>query len=135
VLNGETELSGLVVLMCHGTEAGLAPPELAPVVAARQPFAGAISATEMREFLHVPGRVVLCTGYTLGRAPYAEAFRDAGCKSYIGPADPEGSASLLYVLLFVYELHVRGTTVAEAHRTASGYDHETRTFQFYEWPA
>lgn len=130
-LGDEDATSGNVVLMCHGGEEGLLLPELAGEVAAEQPYAGVMTAADFRSFLRLPGRLVINTGCLLGRQEYADAFLDAGCRSYVGPIDyVEAYASLFYVLHFLYGLR-RGGSVDEAHEQARAHGPETASFQLY----
>ena len=133
LLNGETALSGPIILMCHGVEQGLALPELAPQIAARQPYQNVVTATDLREFLALSNRLVLSTGCFTGRPEFADAFLHAGCHAYIGPTDyPEGTSALFYPVHFFYEFHVRNAPLEIAHQKASAHDDETRMFKLYQ---
>ena len=133
VLGGNTTLSQHIVLMCHGVEQGLALPELAPEVAAQQPYQIALSPADLKEFLRLPECLVVNTGCLMGRSEYASAFLQAGCHSYIGPVEyPEGSSSLFYVLHFFYGLNVKNSSVQIAHQKASAHDAETQMFQLHQ---
>lgn len=132
-LGGETALSKHIVLMCHGVELGLALPELAPEIAAQQPYQTALSPAHLKEFLHLPGCLVVNTGCLMGKPEFAAAFLQAGCHGYIGLTDyPEGSSSLFYVLHFFYELHVRNSSALIAHQKAAAHDAETQMFQLHQ---
>ena len=82
LLNGETALSKHIVFMCHGVEQGVALAELAPEIAAQQPYQSVVSADNFQEFLHLPDRLVLNTGCLTGRPEFAAAFLRAGCHTY-----------------------------------------------------
>ena len=133
VLNGETALSKHIIIMCHGTKQGLVLPELAPEIAAEQPYRQVITATNLQEFLYLPDCLVLNTGCVTGRPEFASAFLNAGCHSYIGPVDyPEATSGLFYPLHFFYEFHVRNSPVEIAHQKAAAHDAETQMFHFYQ---
>jgi hypothetical protein len=107
-------------------------PELAPEVAAEQPYDGVLTATQLREFAKLSSSLVINTGCTLGRSDFASAFLDAGCSFYIGGNGYlDGDASLLYLSLFFYEHVCRHHSVEESHLKAASYDEETRLFQIF----
>ena len=135
LLNGETALSKHIVFMCHGVEQGVALAELAPEIAAQQPYQSVVSADNFQEFLHLPDRLVLNTGCLTGRPEFAAAFLRAGCHTYIGPVDyPEATSALFYPLHFFYEFHVRNSPLEIAHQKAAAHDAETQMFQLYRKP-
>lgn len=132
VLNGETVLSPNIVLMCHGVERGLALPDLAPEIAAQQPYQTALSPDDLREFLRLPDCLVLNTGCAMGKTDFADAFLQSGCHTYIGANDyPEGASAHFYTLHFFYELCVRNKGVETAHRKAASHDAETQMYQLF----
>jgi len=133
ILGGEEEISKNVILMCHGNDKGLVLPELHPSIEEKQPYHGALTPTDLKEFLHLPDCIVLNTGCSLGTPEFADAFLQAGCQAYIAPlGDPEGTASLFYVLYFYYEWICRGNDMKKAHERVSSHDEETRMFKLYE---
>lgn len=133
LLNGQIQLSDIVVLSCHGGSQGLHLPELHPEVAARQPYNGILTAAQMREFLKLTEPVIINTGCALGRDEVAQAFLSAGGSFYIGTQDYiEGTASLLYLSLFFYEHLCRNKSIEEAHRRAASHDEETQLFKLYK---
>lgn len=133
LLNGQIVLSEIIVISCHGGSKGLHLPELAPEVAAQQPYSGVINAAQMREFLKLPSKLVINTGCKLGCPEFAQAFLDAGCHAYIGSNDYiEGDASLLYLSIFFYEHLCKGKTLEAAHLRASEHDEETQLFQLFQ---
>lgn len=132
VLGGETELSPHVVLMDHGAAEGLHLPELAPQIAAEQPYGNVLTPRDLAEFLKLPNRLVINTGCSLGTPDFVEVFLAAGCRAYIGATDdPDGSAGLFYPLHFFYELQERGSSIEEAHRKASAHNAETQMYQLH----
>jgi hypothetical protein len=131
LLGGEENLSETIVLMCHGNDAGMVLPALHPSVEKKQPYHGALTPQDLRQFLKLPGRIVLNTGCSLGTERFARAFLDAGCKAYIGATgDPEGASSLFYALHLFYGLFGRRRPLREAHELA--HDRETRHYRLYE---
>jgi hypothetical protein len=119
--------------MCHGSPNGICLPELAPEIEAAQPYGRFITPDNLREFLHLPDKVVLNTGCTTGRAQFADSFLGGGCRSYIGPAGyPDGDAALFYALHFFYELHSCNKSLSEAHNLARSHNDETGLFTLYE---
>lgn len=132
LLDGTVALSPLVFLMCHGDERGILLPELAPELEQTQPFAGAVGPIELRQFLRLPGCVVVNTGCITGTPALAAAFLDGGASIYIGPDDyPDAPGSLFYCLALAYGHLVRGYPLAEAHRRAAAHDGETAQFQCF----
>jgi hypothetical protein len=133
LLDGSTPLAETIILMCHGVEAGLYLPELAPAFAAAQRYTGVISAADFRDFLRLPDNVVINTGCSLGTPDYGAAFLAGGCRAYIGAAgDPEGNAALFYILHLFYAWHCQGKPLADAHAEAARHDHETAMFSLYK---
>ncbi len=136
VLGGSERLSKTVVLMCHGDSRGLVLPELHPSIDRTQPYHGALSPSDLREFLRLPGCTVLNTGCSLGSRAFADAFLSAGCKAYNGAdGDPEGSASLFYCLHLFYSLICRKMPLRRAHGVARSQDQDTAIFRLYGRPA
>jgi hypothetical protein len=132
VLDGSLSLAETIILMCHGVEAGLYLPELAPEFAAQQRYQRAISAANFREFLRLPDKVVINTGCSLGTPDYAAAFLEGGCRVYIGAdGDPEGNAALFYALHLFYAHYCQGQPLTDAHAAASRHDPDTGMFKLY----
>jgi len=120
------------VLMCHGVDEGLYLGELAPEVAATQPYNGAINATQFREFLAIDGYPVINNGCSLGTPDYAQAFLDCGATTYIGAIDDEsGGASLMYLISLFYHMTEHNQSLSEAHLSACNIDDDTRMFKLY----
>jgi hypothetical protein len=133
LLGGQENLSEIVVLMCHGNNGEMALPVLHPSVEKKQPYHGALTPQDLGQFLKLPGRIVLNTGCSLGAAPFARAFLDAGCKAYVGATgDPEGAASLFYGLHLFYGLFCRRLSLRAAHELARSHGSETRYYRLYE---
>ena len=131
LLNGETALSKHIVFMCHGVEQGVALPELAPELAAEQPYQTVVTPTDFQAFLHLPDCLVLSTGCLTGRPEFA-AFLGGGCRAYIGPTGyPEATSALFYALHFFYELCVGNNSLEVAHQKAAAHDAETQMFRLY----
>jgi hypothetical protein len=132
LLKGATPLSPLVVLLCHGDERGILLPECAAELAATQPFDG-LGPDDLRQFVRLPGSVVVNTGCATGTPAFAAAFRASGARTYIGPTGyPDGSASLFYCLALIYAHLVRGQSLAVAHAQAAAHDAETAQFRLFE---
>jgi hypothetical protein len=128
LLDGTLALSPMVFLMCHGDERGILLPELAPELEAAQPFSGAIGPVELRQFLHLPGCMVVNTGCSTGTRELAAAFLDGGASVYIGPDDyPDADGSLFYCLSLAYGHLVRGYPLEEAHLYLSSEKLTTRS--------
>jgi hypothetical protein len=133
ILGGKELLAENIVLHCHGIDQGLALPELDSSLEKDQPYHGALSPAELREFLRLPDRFVLNTGCGLGTADFAEPFLRAGCKAYIGAMGyPQGSASLFYVLHFFYAFACQRRTIPAAHEAARSHDINTEMFRLFQ---
>jgi hypothetical protein len=121
-----------IIIECHGIVEGLALPALAPEIEAAQQYHHSLSASNLHEFLRLPGALVINTGCSLGTPAFATAFLDAGCQAYIGATDdPYGNAALFYVLHLFYGLVCQQKPLAEAHLLAQSHDESTAIFAMY----
>jgi hypothetical protein len=133
ILGGGGNHSKNIVLTCHGSDEGLILPELAPALEEEQPYHGVLTPGDIGAFAHLPGAVVLNTGCLLGTSAFAEAFLQAGARTYIGArGDPHGSSSLFYAIHFYYERIFAGRDIRTAHELASSHDEQTGLFTLYE---
>lgn len=125
--------SKLIFLMCHGNEQGIILPELGPEVEKEQPYHQVLTPTNLTEFLHLPGCIVVNTGCITGTPAFAQAFLDASCTAYIGPTDyPSGDSSLFYVLHLCYGWIASGRSLNEAHALTISHDAGTQMFHLFE---
>jgi hypothetical protein len=83
ILSGRESTAPYLILDAHGDDGRIVLPELAPEVAAAQPFKGYLGPAELATFVPLPGRVVIGLGCTTGAGPLAGAFLDGGCDAYI----------------------------------------------------
>lgn len=126
-------LSKSVLLMCHGTEAGISLPEPANEVEKNQPYKKVLTSNNLKEFLHFKGNIIVNTGCLTGRKGFADAFLEKGARYYIAPQGyPSGNASLLYTLNFYYFFHVHQLPIEQAHLTAKNLDQDTKLFEIYK---
>lgn len=133
LLSGNVSISSNIILMCHGDERGLCLPTLSDEIEAEQPYHGALTAENFREFLELPDCVVLNTGCGQGQPDVAQAFLDGGCRAYIAPIDyPSGDASLFFALHFYYEWLCKDTELRQAFVMASSPKDDTGLFRFYD---
>ncbi len=124
-----------IILECHGIPQGIALPDLAPDLEARQPYHGAITPSDLQAFVHLPSATVINTGCSLGTSEFARVFLGGGAHAYIGAQqDPEGSAALLYVLRLFYGLHCHHLPLEVAHEQARQQVPETMMFELFLRP-
>ncbi len=122
----------LIIISGHGDEHGLLLPELAEEVRSRYPFNELIRPEDFAHFLRLAGNTVINTSCLGGMHQLAEVFLQHGAAYYIGPTDyPEGSASLMYVLDFLYNYLLHGQHVEEAHRKAANHSDDRKQFKLY----
>jgi hypothetical protein len=132
LLSSPEQRAPWIIIECHGIVEGLALPALAPEIEAAQRYHHSLSASNLRDFLCLPGAMVINTGCSLGTPAFARAFLNAGCQAYIGATDdPDGNAALFYVLHLFYRLCCQQKLLAEAHRLAQSHDESTAMFTLY----
>lgn len=109
----------LIIISGHGDPAGLRLPELHESVRHKYPYDKRISPDQFREFVKLNGSPVVNLSCETGREPFADAFLAGGAKWYIAPiGSPDGSASLMYALQFLYAFIATGVSVVAAHELA-----------------
>jgi hypothetical protein len=87
---------------------------------------------DFAHFLRLTGNTIINTSCLGGMQQLADVFLQQGAAYYIGPtAYPEGSASLMYVLDFLYTYPLNGQHVEEAHGKASNYSDDRKQFKLY----
>jgi quercetin dioxygenase-like cupin family protein len=119
-----------VILACHGASGNVLLGELAPELAARQPFEH-LSPSDVRDHFRLSGAVVMCTGCGTGNSDMAEAFLAGGATGYIAPGStPEGDAALLLLQLLFYGL-TRGRSLASSLERAKEFDPELRQWTLW----
>jgi hypothetical protein len=122
----------LIIIAGHGDERGLLLPELAEEIRSQYPYNKVIRAEDFACFLHLAGNTVINTSCMGGMQQLAEVFLSHGAAYYIGPtAYPEGSASLMYSLDFLYNYILDGQHVEAAHLKASNYADDRNQFHLY----
>ncbi|MCB0099611.1 MAG: hypothetical protein KDE46_27950, partial [Caldilineaceae bacterium] len=78
------------------------------------------------------GNTVIRLAYLGGISQLADAFLAGGARYYIGPIDyPDGSATLMYVLDFLYNHICHRRDVMAAHHIASGHEDDRQQFKLY----
>ncbi|CAM5544433.1 MULTISPECIES: hypothetical protein [Streptomyces] len=123
-LDGSRTVAPYVILCCHGDEGRVLLDELAPEIAAHQPFNGSAGPEDVRAHLRLPGSVVINNGCDTGDPRLAEAFLDAGASAYIAPSGaPFGYASVFAPLFLFYEL-TEQRTLTEAVTRLRAHDGE-----------
>jgi hypothetical protein len=132
LLDGSVGSGEFVVLACHGDEGAIVLPELAPEVAATQRWHTRLPAAAIREFVHLPDRVVIGTGCDMGHPELAQAFLDGGCRAYLAPAGgPFRYASALVPALLFYEL-AEMRSLSDAVERIRGWDAELAMWRLHE---
>lgn len=134
ILSGKTrDKSDYLILCFHGEEGQFILPELAEdVYEENEPRSCYFGAEEVLKYARLEGVHVLATGCTLGDRKLAEAFKRCKAESYIAPKDyVDGNASLLFVLMFMYEQINNSSTQRTAYERAKAIDDETSLYQLY----
>ncbi|KOG62234.1 hypothetical protein ADK76_13350 [Streptomyces griseoflavus] len=123
-LDGSRPVAPYVILSCHGDEGRILLDDLAPELAAFQPFNASAGPDEVRTHLRLPGSVVINNGCDTGDPRLADAFLDAGASAYIAPSGaPFGYASVFAPLFLFYEL-TEQRTLTEAVTRLRAHDGE-----------
>lgn len=131
VLAGKAGTAPYLIVDSHGDKGRIVLPELAPEVAAGQPFDRYVGPAELTTFAHLPGRVVISLGCSTGAEPLARAFLNGGCDAYIGPdGAPYGYGSVFFLLFLFYEL-TNCRPLAEAVERVRAHDAEMALFRLY----
>ena len=101
-----------------------------------------LTAADVPERVHLPGKTLICSACGSGRKPFAEAFLKAGCRTYIGSnGETDQNAVNLFTLAFFYHLLTNerdpeaDCTEEEAFQRAAGLDTwcrwGTHRFRYY----
>lgn len=126
----------LIIIAGHGDERGLLLPELAEEIRSHYPYNEVIRAEDFAHFLRLEGNTIINTSCLGGMQQLAEVFLSRGAAYYIGPtAYPEGSASLMYCLDFLYNYLLDSRHVEAAHLKASNYADDRNQFKLYRAPS
>ena len=132
VLDGQTPISPNIVLMCHGVDAGIVLPELAPSIAQQQPYKNFLTPANISQFIKLPDAIVINTGCATGNQAFAQAFLKNGATHYIAPGNyPDGNASLFFLLNFYYYHLAQSWPVETAYTKAHAADQDTNMFMHY----
>ena len=122
----------LVLLCCHGSQGGIAMPELAESLYRDQPFRGPMMPQHVRATLDLTGKKVFSTGCSTGAKEMVEAFLDAGCEWYLAPRDdPDGNAGTVFTVNFLYHHLCRGLDAAQAVAAARREDDESGLYTLF----
>ncbi|OKH97714.1 hypothetical protein A6A06_31545 [Streptomyces sp. CB02923] len=131
-LDGSRPAAPYVILSCHGDEGRVLMEDLAPELAAYQPFNDTAGPDEVRSHVRLPGSVVIANGCETGAPALADAFLDAGARAYIAPhGAPFGYASVFAPLFLFYEL-TEQRTLEEAVARLRAHDDELGMWQLYQ---
>ncbi|ALA51974.1 hypothetical protein DB29_01146 [Shouchella clausii] len=134
ILSGKTRDKSEYLILCfHGEEGQFILPELAEDVYEENEHRSCyFGAAQVLQHAHLEGVHVVATGCTLGDKKLAEAFKHGKAESYIAPKDDvDGNASLLFVLMFMYELINNSSTKRTAFERAQAIDDETGLYQLF----
>jgi hypothetical protein len=123
----------IVVISGHGDERGLLLPELAVEIQHRYPYHTVITPGDFQTFVRLEQALVVNLACLGGVPAFANTFLTCGARAYIGPIDyPEGRATLMYVLAFIYTYLHNGGDIAAAHQHASRADDDRQQFRLYQ---
>jgi hypothetical protein len=119
-----------IIAICgHGDERGLLLPELAEKVKNEYPYNDAIRPEDFAEFLNLNGNAVINSSCMGGVRSMADVFLACGARYYIAPNSyPEGNASLMYLLSFLYEYIQSDRNVELAHQISSQHSDDRSQF-------
>lgn len=127
--NGEDYL----VINAHGDKQGFIIPELAPSIAAEQPFNNHLTPEIIRANSKLTGSVVVSLACATGTSSMAAAWLDGGASAYIAPTGyPEASDALVFATLLFWMLISHRASLSEAMKSASGAGGTTTMFKLYE---
>jgi hypothetical protein len=125
----------VIVLSGHGDEHGLLLPGLVEEIRSHYPYHSVIRPEDFADFLHLKGNTVINTSCLGGMPSLAKVFLERGASFYIGPIDyPEGNATLMYILEFLYSYLRNNQCVEDAHLKASSHDDDRKQFALYQSP-
>lgn len=117
----------IVILSGHGENGAIIMPVLADSVYTEHEPKGNFSSAEISQHLSLTGKTIISTCCTTGSAELSEAFSREN--AYIAPADYiEGSAALLFMVDFFYQIIHRNLTIEDAWNHARSLDKETEQF-------
>lgn len=106
ILEGKSELEGLVLLSCHGTDEGF--------------YAYENKLLKVADIsVNMKDKTVLSLGCVTGKEHFAKAFLNGDAKAYIAPPGyPEGNSSMIFAVTFLWKLQIHGN-VTRAWKEAS----------------
>ncbi len=135
VLSGEDldDRIDYLILNFHGDEGRFCMPELGEdIYEFNEPRGKFFGPQEILNYCTLKDVKVIASGCTLGEKQLATAFLKSGCHSYLAPDDYiDGSANLMFLIRFMYEIIANECTQQEAFEIAKSIDDETSMYQLY----
>ncbi|MFC9541115.1 delta-aminolevulinic acid dehydratase [Lysinibacillus sp. NPDC056959] len=135
VLSGEDldDRIDYLILNFHGDEGRICMPKLGEdIYEVNEPRGEFFGPQEILNYCTLKDVKVIASGCTLGEKQLATAFLKGGCYSYLAPDDYiDGSANLMFLIRFMYEIIANGCTQQEAFEIAKSIDDETSMYQLY----
>jgi hypothetical protein len=125
ILKGNIPTFPHLILSCHGDEA-----EGGCILVPDEP---PLTAHDLRDILHLPGKIVLNLGCATGTPAFAESFRAGRCAAYIAPTDYVQGNSALFFAVHLYYFLARQQTLEMAIAQARNHDEECGLFQCFLW--
>lgn len=123
----------IIVISGHGDERGLLLPELVEEIKSEYPYHDVISPDDFAEFLNLDGNTVVNASCMCGVHSMADVFLAGGAQYYIAPNNyPQGNASLMYLLNFIYEYMQNEHSVEIAHQISSEHADDRRQFTLFK---
>ena len=121
ILKGNITTFDHVILSCHGDEHAFVVPYQNPV-----------TAEDLAQLIHLPGRTVLSLGCGTGTEAIAATFLKGGCKAYIAPTvGIEANAAMLFSIHLYYFLGT-GLTIEEAVKESRNHDAQCALFKLFQ---
>ncbi len=125
----------LIIICGHGEAGALLLPELHESVKHKYPYDGRITGEQFRDFVDLDNTSLLNLACYSGQEKLARTFLDCGANPYIAPVDaPDGNATLMFALGFLYEVLAKQQSIMQAAQTAANYDDDRAMFRSYSKP-
>ena len=123
----------VIVISGHGDERGLLLPELVKEIRSEYPYNYVIRPEDFAKFLKLDGNTIINASCACGVQSMADVFLAGGTRYYIAPNDyPQGDASLMYLLNFMYEYMQNEHDVEVAHQISSEHSDDRRQFTLFK---
>ncbi len=132
LLQNPTYLYKTVILCCHGDQAGLCIPELAPELEASMPHQKRLSSNDLLAMLNLNDQTIINTGCCLGSEEFANSFLAKGAKAYLGITDYiAGEAIIPFMINLFYFQFCKSLPINQAFEKAQNIDTDMKMFKLW----